>query len=224
MVSVEQGYDPRHFSLVAFGGAGPLHGNALGKLLGAWPVIIPPSPGVLCAWGDATTIPRYESAMTFIRLLGVTQIEEILEGYDMLLQQAKEVMRDSQGVPVERHIYKYQADLRYMVKLPSIANSMTLLIANSIGSSDHGPCGRRHGFIRQAWAGPHKGSLRNCPREALHLPSWLRCRGHEFTHCGRGSQNRSQDQNIGKSHITIPTNQIYCWQNKHGLRRYRVHG
>ena len=55
LVSVQQGFDPRDFALVAFGGAGPLHANALGKLTGAWPVIIPPSPGVLCAYGDATT-------------------------------------------------------------------------------------------------------------------------------------------------------------------------
>ena len=55
MISIEQGYDPREFSLVAFGGAGPLHANSLGKLLGAYPVIIPPSPGLMCALGDATT-------------------------------------------------------------------------------------------------------------------------------------------------------------------------
>ena len=45
LVSVQQGFDPRDFALVAFGGAGPLHANALGKLTGAWPVIVPPSPG-----------------------------------------------------------------------------------------------------------------------------------------------------------------------------------
>ena len=45
LVSVEQGYDPRDFALVAFGGAGPLHVNALGMLMGCWPVIIPPGPG-----------------------------------------------------------------------------------------------------------------------------------------------------------------------------------
>ena len=55
LVSVEQGYDPRDFALIAFGGAGPLHANAIGKLTQSWPVIIPPSPGVLCAYGDATT-------------------------------------------------------------------------------------------------------------------------------------------------------------------------
>ena len=64
LVSVQQGFDPRDFALVAFGGAGPLHANALGKLTGAWPVIIPPSPGVLCAYGDATTMVRDEAART----------------------------------------------------------------------------------------------------------------------------------------------------------------
>jgi len=52
LVSVERGYDPRNFALVAFGGAGPLHANALGKLMNSWPVLIPPAPGVLCAMGD----------------------------------------------------------------------------------------------------------------------------------------------------------------------------
>ncbi len=67
LVSVQQGFDPRDFALVAFGGAGPLHANALGMLTGAWPVIVPPSPGVLCALGDATTSLRDESARTVLR-------------------------------------------------------------------------------------------------------------------------------------------------------------
>src|SRR3546814_4403876 len=66
-VSVQQGFDPREFALVAFGGAGPLHANALGKLTGAWPVIIPPSPGVLNAYGDATTVLRDEAVRTLVR-------------------------------------------------------------------------------------------------------------------------------------------------------------
>ena len=62
LVSVEQGYDPRDYALIAFGGAGPLHANALSRLLGSWPSIIPPGPGVLCALGDATTAVRDERA------------------------------------------------------------------------------------------------------------------------------------------------------------------
>jgi N-methylhydantoinase A len=51
VVSVERGHDPRDFTLVAFGGAGPLHGCALAELLGITSVLIPPAPGVLCAEG-----------------------------------------------------------------------------------------------------------------------------------------------------------------------------
>ena len=47
LVSVQQGYDPREFALMGFGGAGPLHANAMGKLMNSWPVIIPPSPEVM---------------------------------------------------------------------------------------------------------------------------------------------------------------------------------
>jgi N-methylhydantoinase A len=51
VVSVERGHDPRDFTLVAFGGAGPLHGCALAELLGVERVLVPPAPGVLCAEG-----------------------------------------------------------------------------------------------------------------------------------------------------------------------------
>jgi len=51
VVSVERGHDPRDFTLVPFGGAGPLHGCALAELLGITRVLIPAAPGVLCADG-----------------------------------------------------------------------------------------------------------------------------------------------------------------------------
>lgn len=51
VVSVERGHDPRDFTLVPFGGAGPLHGCALADLLGITSVLIPPAPGILCADG-----------------------------------------------------------------------------------------------------------------------------------------------------------------------------
>lgn len=104
MVSVEQGYNPQDFSLVAFGGAGPLHANALGKLIGSFPVIIPPSPGVLCALGDATTILRHEVGKTFIHLLKHTDQSAIFEVYDGLLNDLKKVMREDQAVPEDKQV------------------------------------------------------------------------------------------------------------------------
>ena len=104
LVSVEQGYDPRDFSLVAFGGAGPLHANSLGQLLGAFPVIIPPSPGVLCAFGDAMTLLRHEVGKTYIKVLQQADTHEILGAFNGLLEQAKTVMRDEQGVREDKQV------------------------------------------------------------------------------------------------------------------------
>ena len=112
LVSVQQGYDPRDFALVSFGGAGPLHANALGRLTGSWPVIVPPSPGVLCAYGDATTCVRDESARTLVRAFSATTDEEIRSALAELAELAAERLA-SEGVPVDEQTAKYQVDLRY---------------------------------------------------------------------------------------------------------------
>jgi N-methylhydantoinase A len=112
LVSVEQGYDPRDFALVAFGGAGPLHANALGILLGCWPVIIPPSPGVLCAYGDATTKERNEASRTFIRPFSGTTHAEVSAMLDDLKGVAAATL-DTEGVPRADQTVVYQVDVRY---------------------------------------------------------------------------------------------------------------
>src|SRR3954470_5754472 len=61
LVSVQQGFDPREFALIAFGGAGPLPPTAWALRTGACRWLLPPPPGVLCALGDATTAKRSES-------------------------------------------------------------------------------------------------------------------------------------------------------------------
>jgi N-methylhydantoinase A len=58
VVSVERGHDPRDFTLVPFGGAGPLHGCSLAELLSIPRVMIPPAPGVLCADGLLAAGPQ----------------------------------------------------------------------------------------------------------------------------------------------------------------------
>lgn len=112
LVSVQQGYDPRDFALVAFGGAGPLHANALGRLMGSWPVIVPPSPGVLCAYGDATTSLRNEAARTFIRRFGETSVEEVSAELARLATEAQVVL-DSEGVGRAEQQLSWQVDVRY---------------------------------------------------------------------------------------------------------------
>ena len=64
LVSVQRGYDPREFALVAFGGAGPLHANALARDLGIPTVLVPPSPGIASAIGMLMTDIRHEFVAT----------------------------------------------------------------------------------------------------------------------------------------------------------------
>ncbi len=112
LVSVQQGFDPRDFALVAFGGAGPLHANALGRLTGAWPVIIPPSPGVLCAYGDATTSVRDEAARTYIRTFSQLTEAELHDVLGELADTVRETLA-AQGVPAADQTVTFQVDIRY---------------------------------------------------------------------------------------------------------------
>ena len=112
LVSVEQGHDPREYALIAFGGAGPLHANALSRLLGSWPAIIPPGPGVLCALGDATTAVRDESSRTFIRKFSDTSAKEV---HQVLAGLADDAARSLEREKVPRADMRigYQVDIRY---------------------------------------------------------------------------------------------------------------
>ncbi|PLW83031.1 5-oxoprolinase [Kineobactrum sediminis] len=112
LVSVEQGYDPRDFALVGFGGAGPLHANALGILTNAWPVIVPPGPGVLCAYGDATTQVQDEAARTYLMMAGDLTNEKLLADLKELQARAGESLV-ADGIPANTHEVTFQADLRY---------------------------------------------------------------------------------------------------------------
>lgn len=123
LVSVEQGYDPRNFSLMAFGGAGPLHANALGRLLGAWPVIVPRGPGVLCAVGDATTRLRDEAARTMIRPVDGIDVAELQGLLDELEERVRATL-DVEGIPEDAQEIVYQVDLRYAGQSADITVSL----------------------------------------------------------------------------------------------------
>ena len=112
MISVQQGYDPRHFALMGFGGAGPLHVNAVARLMGSWPAISPVSPGVLCALGDATTRMRTETARSFSRLASQTKAEDLIAILDEMAAQTRADLV-SDGVPEAEITGEFEVDVRY---------------------------------------------------------------------------------------------------------------
>jgi N-methylhydantoinase A len=112
MISVQQGYDPRDFALMGFGGAGPLHVNAVARLMGSWPAVSPVSPGVLCALGDATTQMRAETARSFSRRFSETQEAEVRGILDEMAKQTRDALI-ADGVPEAEITSLFEIDVRY---------------------------------------------------------------------------------------------------------------
>lgn len=112
LVSVQQGYDPREFALMGFGGAGSLHSNAVAKLMQSWPVVVPVSPGVLCAQGDATTRMRHETARSFSRPFPQTTSAEVVAALEeMATLVSAELVEE--GVPLDEQELLYEGGIRY---------------------------------------------------------------------------------------------------------------
>ncbi len=112
LVSVQRGHDPREFALVAYGGAGPLHANALAKLMGSFPVIVPPAPGLLCAVGDLVADFRDEFAQTYIRLVAEASGAEVAGILDELGGRARAWL-EGEGIDPAAQRLTFSADMRY---------------------------------------------------------------------------------------------------------------
>src|SRR5699024_1295557 len=89
VISVEKGHDPRDFSLMAFGGAGPLHAVDIAKDLNSKNVIIPPNPGIECAKGMLTADVRHDFVQTYTKIISITDIKEVNIILDGLVKEAK---------------------------------------------------------------------------------------------------------------------------------------
>jgi N-methylhydantoinase A len=112
LVSVQRGHDPREFALVAYGGAGPLHANAVAEIMGSFPVLVPPAPGVLCAIGDLVADFRDEFAQTYIRVLSDADAGDVASILDALGERAT-VWLEGEGIAPEARGITYTADMRY---------------------------------------------------------------------------------------------------------------
>lgn len=112
LVSVQRGLDPRDFALVAFGGAGPLHGNYLSRLSGAFPCISPPTPGVLSALGFLHSDIKNEFSQTMIRELDKIDLKEFAEIFAKLDGEATRWL-DGENIAGVRQKLVYQVDVRY---------------------------------------------------------------------------------------------------------------
>lgn len=106
------GVDVSGTTLIAYGGAGPTHGNALGILCGDAPVIVPANPGMMSASGYVAAAPRREFARSYRRLIDDTNVTEVGDILGDLGKMASQWL-DEEGSPETARQIHYQADLRH---------------------------------------------------------------------------------------------------------------
>ena len=113
LVSVEKGYDPREFTLVCFGGAGPVHAVKLAQELNIHRVLVPEGPGVNCALGLLMADFRHDYSRTFLHLMSRLEPSRLTEAFAELEARAMEQML-SEGLAREAVVFHRSADLRYL--------------------------------------------------------------------------------------------------------------
>jgi N-methylhydantoinase A len=129
LVSVERGYDPRDFTLMAFGGAGPLHAIAVAQELGIPRVLVPPSPGTLCSLGLLVTDIRTDHVRSLSLIPLAQTVPQIVTLFDTLMEEGRRVL-ETEGVPTKKQRYFRWIDARYQrqnyeLAIPVALNELT---------------------------------------------------------------------------------------------------
>ena len=112
-ITVSRGIDPREYSLVAYGGAGPLHAVAIAAELELGSVIVPANPGVLSAWGMLQADSRHDLVMNFYSKLRSIDKVKFEEGVKKLEAEAKQILTQ-EGITSKDMVIQPAADLRYV--------------------------------------------------------------------------------------------------------------
>ncbi|HET6926038.1 MAG TPA: hydantoinase/oxoprolinase family protein, partial [Hyphomicrobiaceae bacterium] len=112
VVSVERGHDPRAFALLPFGGAGPLHGGSLARLLGIPLIVVPPTPGVLSAHGLLVSDLKAEFARTSLQKADGFDAGAIARLFAELEREALAWL-EAEGVPTDARRISWTASMRY---------------------------------------------------------------------------------------------------------------
>ena len=141
LVSVRRGYDPREFTLVAFGGGGSMHAAALGRDLRVKRIVVPTAPAVFSAWGMLMTDLRNDYIRTMVARtdqIGPSALSDIFAGME------KEAAEELAAEKVEKDHMVFQrfADMRYMgqehtVKVPIPGGQLTQEVMLEINERFH---------------------------------------------------------------------------------------
>ncbi|MCZ7572917.1 MAG: hydantoinase/oxoprolinase family protein [Ardenticatenaceae bacterium] len=141
-VSVERGYDPRHFTLVAFGGAGPLHACELAAALGITRILLPPHPGVLSALGLLVADVVRDYVRTLLRPLAALTPDDFTQAFDPLAERAQADLR-AEGITTPR--LEPALGLRYLGQSYELTVPVTSWRPADIAAAFHQAHAQRYG-------------------------------------------------------------------------------
>jgi len=120
LLSISRGYDPRDFALVAFGGAGALHGAAIAKELSIPTVIIPPNPGVTSALGCLLVDIQHDFSESFMAAASDTNPADIEDAFGRLEAMAAERLKH-EGVAAKDIVTQRTVEMMYQGQWRSLA-------------------------------------------------------------------------------------------------------
>lgn len=112
VISVQRGHDPRDYTLVAFGGAGPLHAARLARELDIKSILVPRNPGIVCAMGLLLTDLRANFATTRLMTLSDAVVPAVAQAFDGLAVQAEHWFAEEHIVASNRRLRR-TVDMRY---------------------------------------------------------------------------------------------------------------
>jgi N-methylhydantoinase A len=149
LISIRRGYDPRDFALVAFGGAGPLHGAALARELAIPTVLVPPNPGVTSAMGCMLVDVQHDITRMYLHGAAEADPAVVEEAYEELMEEGRERLA-REGVAPEHMSFERFMDMRYQGQW----RSMSVPVDAPLSSIDaavqrfHEEHGREHNYRR----------------------------------------------------------------------------
>jgi len=123
LVSIRRGYDPRDFALLAFGGAGALHGADVARELNIPTVIVPPNPGVTSAMGCLLVDVRHDLSQMYTGLASAADADDLEASFTALETEASARLRH-EGVSDENAMLQRQVSMRYLGQWRSLTVPM----------------------------------------------------------------------------------------------------
>lgn len=149
LVSLRKGYDPRDFALVAFGGAGALHGVALAKDLHIPVVLIPPNPGVTSALGCLLVDITHDISQMYVKKVDEIDMADLNAAFRVLEQEGHDRL-SHEDIPADRMIFQRYIDMRYLGqwRSMSIPVSQDITDLKEAAKHFHEEHGREHNYSR----------------------------------------------------------------------------